>query len=37
MEKNVIYKKRKEENKINKINSIQNWLPFDKVLDNRYN
>ena len=24
-------------NIIKKINSVQDWLPFEKVLDNRYN
>ncbi len=34
MEKIIIYKKRKEEVVIKKISSVQNWLPFDKILNN---
>ncbi len=35
LEKNVIYKQnRKEEIKIKKISSVQNWLPFEEILDN---
>lgn len=29
-----IVKKRKEEKKINKISSVQNWLPFNDILEN---
>ena len=32
-----IYLNTKGGNNIKKINSVQDWLPFDEVLDNRYN
>ena len=32
-----IYLNTKGGNIIKKINSVQDWLPFEEVLDNRYN
>lgn len=34
VKKGNIVKKRKEEKKINKISSVQNWLPFNDILEN---
>lgn len=32
-----IFSSREGGNSIKKINSVQDWLPFEEVLDNRYN
>jgi len=32
-----IYSSKKGGNVIKKINSVQDWLPFEEVLNNRYN